>query len=645
MKQEKTLIILTTNDLHGALVSGAGVVGADYTAALKRDYKGALLLDAGDAIQGSALAALSKGRDVIALMNAAGYDAMAAGNHEFDYGLDTLLTDARRADFPILSANGFRDGKPVLAGEAYRGGHKINNGAYILLKRQGVSVGIFGITTPEIANGTGEAEPKEVRGIHFKSPLTTSRETIKKLKELGAEIIICLAHLGIDPGSAPENQSVGLAEALGENSGLDIIIDGHSHSVFAEKRINGILLQQSGSGAQRIGKNMIDPVTHSARGSFLEEETIKKSCKPDKKVTELADLLVKSHSAKLAPVVARVQTALWGGTVNGINEARVAETNLGDAIADAMADAAKERFKSQMTDACIFEDMPVIALHNGGGIRASLHRGQITAGDCLDVLPFGNRLYFREATPRILYQALENGVSRVRGQDPETGRIIGAGGCFPQISGMTMVYSPDRPVGERVMSVTLDSGQLLDPEDDKTPVILVIDEAKLDGGDGYTMLMHLPELGDAGILETVFRDWLTKITEEKGAVERPPSISRIQTAGVYQPKRYDACVHITQGNRPAPGKHIAGCIDGETHFQAILEKDSILHLRGLADGPHTISIDGGDEVLVNNYSGAGLAKDGIAVSVTLKKKSGCQEKNCRTRRRTARKKEGTLTQR
>ena len=140
-------------------------------------------------------------------MNAAGYDAMAAGNHEFDYGLDTLLTDARRADFPILSANGFRDGKPVLAGEAYRGGHKINNGAYILLKRQGVSVGIFGITTPEIANGTGEAEPKEVRGIHFKSPLTTSRETIKKLKELGAEIIICLAHLGIDPGSAPENQS------------------------------------------------------------------------------------------------------------------------------------------------------------------------------------------------------------------------------------------------------------------------------------------------------------------------------------------------------------------------------------------------------------------------------------------------------
>ena len=136
---------------------------------------------------------------------------------------------------------------------------------------------------------------------------------------------------------------------------------------------------------------------------------------------------------------------------------------------------------------------------------------------------------------------------------------------------------------------------------------------------GYTMLMHLPELGDAGILETVFRDWLTKIPEDKGAVERPPSISRIQTAGVYQPKRYDACVHITQGNRPAPGKHIAGCIDGETHFQAILEKDSILHLRGLADGPHTISIDGGDEVLVNNYSGAGLAKDGIAVSVTLKK--------------------------
>lgn len=645
MKPEKNLIILTTNDLHGALVSGPGVVGADYTAALKRDYRDALLLDAGDAIQGSALAALSKGRDVIALMNAAGYDAMAAGNHEFDYGLDTLLSNARRADFPILSGNSFRDGKPVLAGEAYNGGHKINNGAYTLLKRQGITVGIFGITTPEIANGAGEAEPKEVRGIHFKSPLTISREIIRKLKELGAEIIICLAHLGIDPGSAPENQSVGLAEALGENSGLDIIIDGHSHSVFAEKRINGILLQQSGSGAQRIGKIMIDPATHRARGSFLEEQTVKKRCKPDKKVTKLADWLVKEHAAKLTPVVAKIQTALWGGTVNGINESRVAETNLGDAIADAMADAAKKRFKNQMTGGCIFENMPIIALHNGGGIRASLHRGQITAGDCLDVLPFGNRLYFRETTPRILYQALENGVSRVRGQDPETGRIIGAGGCFPQISGITMVYSPDRPAGKRVMSVTLDSGQPLDPEDDKMPLILVIDEAKIDGGDGYTMLMNLPELGDAGTLETVFRDWLSKITKEKGAVDRPPAICRIRTAGVYQPKPYDACIHITPNNQAAPGESIAGCIDREACFQTTLKKDSTLRLTGLSDGPHTISIEGEDEVLVNNYSGAGLIKGGIAVSVSLKEKTGCQGKNCRTHRRTAKKKESTLTQR
>ncbi|WP_195270117.1 bifunctional UDP-sugar hydrolase/5'-nucleotidase [Eubacterium sp. 1001713B170207_170306_E7] len=431
MKPRKSLIILTTNDLHGALVSSPGVIGADYTAALKKYYKDALLLDAGDAIQGSALAALSKGRDVITLMNAAGYDAMAAGNHEFGYGFDTLVANARRADFPILSANSFRDKKTLLAGEAYSRGHKINNGAYTLLKRQGITIGIFGLTTPETANGAGQEEPKEMRGIRFKSPLHISRETIKKLKELGADIIICLAHLGIDPGSAPENQSVGLAEALGENSGLDIIIDGHSHSVFEEKRINGILLQQSGSGAQRIGKITIDPETHETSGVFLEAETVRKSCRPDKKVARLADRLVNGYAAKLSPVVAQIRTTLWGGTVNGINEARIAETNLGDVITDAMADAARERFKNQMTGSCIFEAVPVIALHNGGGIRASLHPGQITAGDCLDVLPFGNRIYFREATPKILYQALENGVSRVRGQNPETGRIIGAGGGFP----------------------------------------------------------------------------------------------------------------------------------------------------------------------------------------------------------------------
>ena len=645
MKPEKSLIILTTNDLHGALVSSRGIVGADYTAALKKHYQDALLLDAGDAIQGSALAAMSRGSDVITLMNAAGYDAMAAGNHEFDYGFDTLVVNARQADFPILSANSFRGGKPVLSGETYHKGHKINNGVYTLIKKQGVTIGIFGLTTPEIASRTEAAAPKEARGINFESPLTASRKTIKKLKELGAEIVICLAHLGIDPASVPENQSTGLAQALGENSGLDIIIDGHSHSVFAEKKINGIFLQQSGSGAQRIGKIVIDPVTHEAKGSFLEEETIKKTCKPDEKVTELASWMVKRYADKLNPVVARASTTLWGGTVNGINEARIAETNLGDLIVDAMADAARERFKNMATGSSIFGNMPVIALHNGGGIRASLSQGPVTAGDCLDVLPFGNRLYYCEVTPKILYQALENGVSRIRQQDPETGRIVGAGGCFPQISGIAMIYNPDLPVGRRVLSVTLDSGELLDPGDDETCMILAIDEAKTDGGDGYTMLTNLPEIGCAGILEEVFRAYLAKIAKAEGPVDRKPSISRIRTAGAYHPKPYDACVYITKNSKPAPGKRVEYCVDGGAYLQGVLQKDSTLRLAGLPDGPHTIDIEDGGEVLVNNYSGAGLMKEGTAVSIQIKDNPKKRKENSRIQRRTAKEKESTLVHR
>ncbi len=194
------------------------------------------------------------------------------------------------------------------------------------------------------------------------------------------------------------------------------------------------------------------------------------------------------------------------------------------------------------------------------------------------------------------------------------------------------------------MSVTPDDGQPLDREDHKTPVILAIDEAKINGGDGYTMLMNLPELGDAGVLEEVFRAYLTKMTKEKGIVERWPSISRIRTVGVYEPKPYDASVHVTQNNRPAPGRQVVCCIDGTVSFQTVLGKDSTLRLTGLVDGPHTIGVEG-SEVLVNNYSGAGLLEGGTAVSVSISEKLENQKELCKMRRRTAKNLESTRTRR
>ena len=184
----KNLAVLHTNDMHGALVSsGTSTIGADETAGVREATEKAentLLVDAGDATQGGTLAALSQGADVITLMNAAKYDAMVLGNHEFDYGQDVLFENVRNADFPVLSANTvYKDtGRPILEGIPYAGGTQTNNGQYTIIERDGVKIGIFGVTTPETATKTN---PKGIEGIAFNPVEPVAREMIATLKAQG----------------------------------------------------------------------------------------------------------------------------------------------------------------------------------------------------------------------------------------------------------------------------------------------------------------------------------------------------------------------------------------------------------------------------------------------------------------------------
>ena len=141
-KEGQAITVYHTNDVHGN--QGGGVGLAEVTA-LKRNTAASLLVDAGDATQGLALASLSKGEDVIELMNLAGYDAMAAGNHEFDYGQEQLKKNASLAEFPILSANVKKDGEPFFKGTY--GDTKNNNGQYTVIEKAGAKIGIFGLTT------------------------------------------------------------------------------------------------------------------------------------------------------------------------------------------------------------------------------------------------------------------------------------------------------------------------------------------------------------------------------------------------------------------------------------------------------------------------------------------------------------------
>ena len=236
-------VILHTNDVHGAIAGYAKV------AALKQYYQdcGAyvLLLDAGDYIQGDPTVSASQGATAIELMNLAGYDAAALGNHEFDYGYDNLVKLSKAAKFPILSANTLYNGKTAF------GDNKI------FTTPGGKKIGVFGLETPETAT---KAHPGKIKGVTFpagEAMFKIAQNQVDALKSAGCDIIVCLGHLGIDSESVG-NRSIDLLNAV---KGIDLFIDGHSHSTRDEVKaatggtaeVNGTPLTSTGTKLESIG--------------------------------------------------------------------------------------------------------------------------------------------------------------------------------------------------------------------------------------------------------------------------------------------------------------------------------------------------------------------------------------------------------
>lgn len=219
ISDDEDIVILHTNDMHGSLIGSSSVIGSDSVAALK-ELDDAILVDAGDAVQGVALASQSSGEDVITIMNAAGYNVMAVGNHEFDYGLEQFKKLREMADFPIISSNTYFDGKLLCADGAD------NNGENFIITKNNVTIGFFALTTTNTKTST---KPENVDQVEFRDEVDTAKEQIEKLKAQNADVIIAVTHMGYtDLGACT---SVRLAEELGD-SGLDAIIDGHTHQVI-----------------------------------------------------------------------------------------------------------------------------------------------------------------------------------------------------------------------------------------------------------------------------------------------------------------------------------------------------------------------------------------------------------------------------
>lgn len=461
---EGKLVIIHTNDTHGHDVAVEGeTIGTAGVAALKADFEAAgadvLLLSAGDFSQGTTLVSLDRGASAVEFMNAAGYDAAALGNHEFDYKMDALEANMAEADFDVLAANivDAETGEPVFTD-------------HVIYETAIGTVGIFGLATPETMT---KAHPDNVAGLDFyqgEELAECAQEQVDELTAEGCDFIIALVHLGVDEESAPNRST----DIFAQVSGVDLVVDGHSHTVMGGEDalvLNDAMIVSTGEYLSNVGVVITDGETMSSELVSAAEYT-----KTDEAVAEVVNARNAEVEEQLGEVFGTTEVLLDGERDPGV---RTQETNMGDFAADAILWQARQN---------LGEDRVDLALTNGGGIRATIPAGEITMNDMKTVFPFGNTIVTIDVTGEQLLEALEAATC-------STPTAIGA---FPQVSGIEFTintavpyengdlypnstyYKPANP-GSRI-TITEINGEPFDPNEVYT---VATNDFTAAGGDTY----------------------------------------------------------------------------------------------------------------------------------------------------------------
>lgn len=499
-------VIIHTNDVHGRILEEKGVIGDAKAAAVieeeRSKVENTIVVDAGDAFQGLPISNSTKGEDRANIMNQVGYDAMAVGNHEFDFGLDQAIKYKETLNFPLLSANTYVNGARVFE-------------ASTIVDKTTTVVGdefvVIGVTTPETATKT---HPKNIEGVTFADPIT---EVNKVIDEVEARALadnrvynnyIILAHLGVDATTPVEWRGSTLAEALSQNSKLAgkrvIVIDGHSHTVQSATYGDNVTYNQTGSYLNNIGKVTLKSEQLLGEASLISAADTA-SVTPDALITELVNEIKVKYEAENAQVVIENNPVELNGERSNV---RVRETNLGNAVTDAIYAYGQTGFSNKTS----------LAVTNGGGLRATIAKDQpVTKGDIIAVLPFGNIISQITVTGQQIQDMFTKSLSSALQTDKETGKFIldengaplfEASGGFLQISGATVFYDPTLPVKERVLLIGIlnpETGEYDDLDLEKT-YYLATNDFLAAGGDGYTMLGGAREEGPS--MDSVFADYL-----------------------------------------------------------------------------------------------------------------------------------------
>ena len=496
-----TTVILHTNDVHGA------VDGYAYIPTLRNWFteRGAdvVVVDAGDFSQGTIYVSSSKGASAVEMMNAAAYDIVTLGNHEFDYGYAQLMENLTKANFTVLCADVYLD----------ETGETILPATTVYETSKGLKIGFFGMETPETATKVNPGLIKEISFATFDKLYESAAKAVEDLKGQNADLIVGLFHLGVDAESALNGyRSV---DTVAKVPGIDFVIDGHSHTVMTAGE-NGEPIQSTGTKFANIGVVVIDNETKAVVDNFLVST---KYLAKDPDVLAKAQALMDEVDAKYGSVFATTEVRLNGDRDPGN---RTEETNLGDLITDAMVwSVVKEGGIEQV------EPNAVVGVTNGGGIRASIEAGDITMKDINTVLPFGNTVAVVYVTGAELLQALE----------ASTYCTPAAIGGYPQTSGITwtldttvpfeqgeLMVLPDgkessyyAPASNKRVTITAINGE---PFDENATYAVVTNNFVAAGGDTYVPFAYSESSFDTGIpMDEAVMAYVEEVLEGKITAE------------------------------------------------------------------------------------------------------------------------------
>ncbi len=476
------LTILATTDFHGALEAtrndldtGRPLGGADALVRAVREQRatnpdGTIYLDGGDSLHGTALSNFSQGGAVVELMNLAGLDASAVGNHEFDFGIDELLSRIDEADYPFLGANivSKGDGKAPEWATPYK-----------IFDLHGVRVGVIGLATVSTPITT---LPSNVENLRFEDPAEAINRLVNQLVPSQADLVVVVGHLGVfSSGTAVRGELADLAEGI---QGVAALVGGHTHQLFAGE-LAGIPTIQAGEAGTALGRIDIayNAKRRRVRSSRVEVLPLGAETFDVPQVQELIAKYRKNVDGLMQEVIAVAEVT--------IERSRRGESAMGNLVTDA--------WRSQVDAEFVFQ--------NPGGVRSSFDQGPVTYEDLYRVLPFENTVVMVDLT----------------GAEIEELLLQGATAGYLQVSGLRYTIDISRSPAEVVST---------DPELEADRTYRVsINNFMAEGGDGLEILNRRPEAVDTGI---AFRDvvaaWLRSETA-RGRKIQPLVDGRVRIIG------------------------------------------------------------------------------------------------------------------